>query len=162
MFNLDMTDLQPNERLEKPPRMAWSRGLSLKELGYRHSEESRTRISYLRKLQGSTMSIEGREKAKQRMLESMNCPETKKEFSQRMKKRWNDPIQKEKFLTMNVGKKHSEETKKLQSLSNKKAWEKRRARGIINPYVCEHCGKQIVSVNNYNRWHGDNCKEQTA
>lgn len=47
--------------------------------------------------------------------------------------------------------KRSDKTKE-----NMSAWQK----GIPKPTsVCEHCGKEI-SIMNYKRWHGNNCKEQ--
>jgi hypothetical protein len=53
-------------------------------------------------------------------------------------------------LNPNFGKKHSTDTKMKIGLTHK---------GIPKPkYVCEHCKKTVGGYNNFLRWHSDNCK----
>ncbi len=70
--------------------------------------------------------------------------------------------------TRNVGKKkkpHSNDAKKLMSISAKSRWTKearleQSIKRLTNMYhfLCPHCGKSGKGVSNYNRWHGDKCK----
>lgn len=55
-------------------------------------------------------------------------------------------------LNPNFGKKHSDESKRLIGLTHK---------GITKPkYICSHCEKTVGGLNNFLRWHSDNCKDK--
>lgn len=72
------------------------------------------------------------------------------------------------------GKKHSEDTLRLQSklkigknnpnygVKQKPEWNKKKSeaqKGIPKPPItCEHCGKTVGGHGNYFRWHGDRCR----
>lgn len=81
--------------------------------------------------------------------------DTRKKFSEHAKALWADPVLRE-IMTENTrgenngmfGKKHSEETKKQWSEDRK------------NPpkFECPYC-KKCVSLLNFKKWHGDNCKK---
>lgn len=105
-------------------------------LGKKWSEERRKKQSAATKgIPKGPMSEEHKKK-----LSKPKTEEHKKKLSEsRTGKSW--------------GYKHSEETKRKMGEKSKG-----RFQGIK---TCEHCNKQI-SIGNYNRWHGANCKHRDA
>lgn len=88
------------------------------------------------------------EETKQRMRKAFKTrPQSMPEYYTAERRR--------KMSEISSQKRHSEETKKKMSKMRKGK----------NPvwtqveYTCEHCGKSGKGISNYNRWHGENCKE---
>jgi hypothetical protein len=77
-----------------------------------------------------------------------------------------------------LGKNHSEDTKKKQSDAKKgsnnpmfgrtQSAETKRLIGLahkgktVKKYQCQCCGKEVAGLGNYNRWHGNKCRINTA
>lgn len=105
-------------------------------LGKKWSEEVRKKQSESRKgISRGPMSEEHKKK-----LSKPKSEEAKKKMSaSRIGKSW--------------GYKHSEETKRKIGGKSKGRFQ--------GTKTCEHCNKQ-TSIGNYNRWHGNNCKQRNA
>lgn len=143
------------------------RNLSLAKLGFRHSEETRNKMSQQRKGQVSSM------KGKKHRAESkaaisaavsgVNNPFFGRKHSSESRQRMSDAL---------TGRKRSEESRRKQSLSisgdrnhlfgkpvSQERRDKQRRTLMSRPKLqCPHCGK-LASDGNAKRWHFDNCRE---
>lgn len=100
-------------------------------------------------LKGRTHSIEAKQKIKDKRALQVITEETKSKMSSSHKGRKQSVEAIEKTRQAHLGLKRSEETK--QRL--------RESRKNYPRLTCPHCAKIMVTVN-YNRWHGDNCKQR--
>ena len=132
-----------NSRTYQTIRSEWAVTMSAENkgklnVGRKASPEERLKISEAGK--GKPKS----EQTKQRMREAWkNRPKRSEEHCNALSKALK-------------GKTHTEETKKRMSLAKKG----KPATRAVYSFECEHCSKIGVGQGNYNRWHGNNCKEK--
>jgi len=108
-------------------------------------------------LVGHRLSEEHKQKLSKSLLGRKRSENTKKKMIESWKFR--PPRSKEHCLAIsnaNKGRIVSDETK--QKMSNSK-----KGKNPIHTQVkwhCEYCNKEGIGISNYNRWHGNNCKEK--
>jgi hypothetical protein len=102
-------------------------------------------------LKGRTHTQITKDKIKAKRALQITSDETKAKMSKAHTGRKQSPESIEKTRAAHLGSKRTEETKQKLKESRKN----------YPRLTCEHCGKIAVTVN-YNRWHGNNCKQKSV
>ena len=132
------------------------RKIGVAKIGVPRSEETKRKISLMKT--GTKLSDDHKRKIAMGGIGRKASPETRAKIAEGNRNRKITDEMRENMRVSHLGKKHTPEAIAKMSIAQKGS--KNAMFGVKKKQAkCEHCSK-TVDVNNYSRWHADNCKSR--